>query len=405
MDKLKIEYWPIEKLVPYAGNPRKNDHAVGRMMEAIKAFGFRIPVAATSDGQLVDGHLRLKAALQMGIKTVPVLLADDLSPEQIKAFRLSVNRAATWAEWDEELLAKEINELIASDFDVSVIGFDQHELDTLLKETLGKTDPDDVPETPAEPVVREGELWLMGKHRLLCGDCLAEGNVERLMGGDLANMVWTDPPYGVAYQGKACKTTISNDNLASDAFAEFLLRAFARMHDFLVPGGVAYVAHADGEDRGVTFREAFIKAGFKLASCLIWVKNNTTFGRSDYHWQHEPILYGWKLGGAHKWYGDRKQSTVIDDVPKPQRSEEHPTMKPVALIKPMVCNSSKLGDSILDLFGGSGSTLIAADSLGRSCRMMEMEPRFAQVIITRWQDFTGLKAVRESDGVAFDEIC
>lgn len=442
MDSLKIENWPVGRLVPYTGNPRKNDHAVDRMAAVIKEFGFRIPVLARSDGELVDGHLRLKAALAMGLETVPVMLANDMSPDQVRAFRLLVNRSATWAGFDEELLAREIEQLMLSGFDVTFTGFEQSELDKLLRDHAAvEKDPEAVPDIPEAPAVKPGELWLLGRHRLLCDDSLSSVAMGHLLKGEQAVMVWTDPPYNVDYCGKA--GSIKNDKMSAANFEEFLYNAFVRMREALRPGGAIYVAHSEAGN-GLAFRQSFSRAGLRFASCLIWKKSQSVMGRGDYHWQHEPVLYGWKPGAAHKWYGNRKQKSVFEagltglsqaddgswqalidgrlyrltgedlkveemdttviNVPKPSRSEKHPTTKPVALIEPMVGNSSPTGGLVLDPFGGSGSTLIACEQLGRNCRTMELDPKYAQVIISRWQDFTGRQAVRESDGVLFDEL-
>lgn len=442
MSELHIEMWPVDRLAPYVGNPRKNDHAVERMVAVIKEFGFRVPLVVRSDGELVDGHLRLKAVLAMGIREVPVLLADDMTPEQVRAFRLLVNRSATWATWDDEQLACEIAALLEANYDLTLTGFDQHELDKLLMDAAAtEHDPDAVPDVPAEPVVREGELWLLGNHRLHCGDSTNGVHVGYLLGGSPADMVWTDPPYNVDYEGKAGK--IKNDKMSSAQFNELLLASFRQMHTALQPGGAIYVSHSEAGE-GLAFRQAFKQAGFRFASCLIWNKGQAVLSRSDYHWQHEPILYGWKPGAAHKWYGTRKSKTVIEtsfssitsqddgtwtllldgklyrltgenicleelpgtviDVQKPSKSDLHPTTKPVELVGVCIANSSRSGGIVYDGFGGSGSTLIACEQLGRSCRAMELDPRFAQVILTRWQNFTGKQAVRESDGKLFDEL-
>lgn len=439
---LHIVLWPLERLAPYIGNPRKNDHAVDRMVDAIREFGFRVPLVARSDGELVDGHLRLKAAVALGLTEVPVLLADDLTPEQVRAFRLLVNRSATWAAWDEDLLAREIEALMLANFDITLTGFEQSELDKLLLEVAANDkDPDAVPAVPEVPLVQSGELWLLGRHRLLCGDSTSSVHVGHLLAGKLADMIWTDPPYNVAYEGKAGK--ILNDKMSAKNFEQFLLQVFLQMHAALRLGGGIYVAHSEAGE-GMVFRQTFQRAGFRFASCLIWRKQQAVMGRSDYHWQHEPILYGWKPGAAHKWHGDRKQKTVLDaafsgftqqdddswqalidgklyrlsgenlrveeltttvlDIPRPARSTLHPTTKPVALIEPMVSNSSPMGGMVADFFGGSGSTLLACERLGRACCTMELDPRYAQVIIQRWQEYTDKQAIREVDGKLFDEL-
>jgi DNA modification methylase len=361
----------------------------------------------------------------------------------VRAFRLTVNRSAAWAEWDNDLLVKEIEALLASGFNMTLTGFDQSELDKLLKEAAAvEPDPDAVPELPADPVVRQGELWLLGRHRLLCGDALNGSQVGHLLQPDRqVSMIWTDPPYNVAYEGLA--GTIANDKMSAAEFDSFLYDAFTLMADALRPGGAIYVAHSE-TGGGLAFRQAFNRAGFHLSVCLIWKKNTAVMGRSDYHWQHEPILYGWKPGAAHRWHGDRKQKTIVEadlpgvvqnadgswqilsngclyrltgenlrleeisstiiEVDKPNRSAFHPTTKPVALIELMIRNSSAFGDTVLDPFGGSGSTLMACERLNRGCRIMDIDPRYAQTAIVRWQDYTGKQAVRESDGMLFDDL-
>jgi len=439
MSELRIEYWPVERLIPYAGNPRKNDAVVPRMVEGLRVFGFRAPLLARSDGELIDGHLRLKAAIVMEMTEVPVIVADDFTPEQVRAYRLIVNRSATWAAWDDDLLAQEIRALVDARFDIAMTGFDQNELDKLLKASMAtEQDPDAVPDPPAEPLVKEGELWLLDRHRLYCGDARNSVHVGYLLGGKEADMIWTDPPYNVNYEGKA--GSIRNDKMSAVDFQEFLRLAHERMFAAVRLGGAVYVAHSEAGD-GMAFRNAFKQAGFRLASCLIWNKGHGTLGRGDYHWQHEPILYGWKPGAAHKWYGDRKAKTVLEagidsvqlqedgsytllldgklyrlrgeleelpgtviNVRKPSRSELHPTTKPVELVAACVANSSRNGGMVLDPFGGSGSTMIACEQLGRTCCSMDLDSRYVQVAIVRWQNFTGKQAVRESDGLLFDEL-
>lgn len=439
---LQIEQWPVERLQPYERNPRKNDHAVGRMVDALREFGFRVPLLARSDGELIDGHLRYKAALAMGLATVPVILADDLTPEQVRALRILINRSATWAEWDEALLLQEMQALKLADFDLTVTGFDQRELDAMLMAMDdGDKDADAVPDVPAVPLVRDGEVWLLGRHRLMCGDSTSMADCRRLLGDAQLDMVWTDPPYNVDYHSKA--GSIKNDKMTPAAFEAFLMGAHRVMFEALKPGGAIYVAHSEAGD-GMVFRRVFVGAGLRLAACLVWRKHTAVLGRGDYQFQHEPILYGWRPGAAHRWYGDRKQRSVLEadlpgllampdgtcqlalegrlyqisgealavrelptsvfDVPKPAKSDLHPTMKPVALIERMVANSSPRAGLVGDFFGGSGSTLMACERLGRVARLMELDPRYAEVIIRRWQEYSGGRAVREADGMAFDEL-
>lgn len=442
MPELHIEKWPVERLRPYERNPRKNDHVVSKMVDALRQFGFRVPLLAKSDGELIDGHLRYKAALAMGMQQVPVIPADDMTDAQIRAFRILINRSATWADWDEDLLLQELRALKSLDVDLTITGFEDRELDELLME-MAETDkdPDAVPPVQPEPVVRDGEIWQLGRHRLMCGDARSLADCRRLLDGKELDLIWTDPPYNVDYRGKAGK--IKNDKMSGSEFEAFLLGSFKAMHDALRPGGAIYVAHSEAGD-GMVFRRTFINAGFRLAACLIWRKQSAVLGRGDYHFQHEPILYGWRRGAAHRWYGNRKQRTLLEleepglremedgswqfclgdrlyrlqgdalsveelptsvlDAPKPAKSELHPTMKPVALIERMVANSSPRGGLVGDFFGGSGSTLMACERLNRAARIMELDPRFADVIIRRWQDYTGNSALRESDGRPYAEI-
>jgi len=445
VDKMQIEYWPIEKLVKYDKNPRKNDHAVEKAATLIKEHGFRVPVIIKGEGQVIDGHLRIKAAISLGMREVPCVRADDMSDAQVKAFRLSVNKMAEFADWDADLLQDELLDLRAMGFDLELTGFDQETINDLLPEitpTEGLTDPEDVPDTPETPVSEKGDLWTLGNHRLLCGDSTSLQDVERLMDGRKAAMIFTDPPYNVNYVGKTKKKmTIENDNMSNEGFRAFLRDCFTNMAAVTVPGGAFYVCHADIE--AVNFRESLREAGFLLKQSLIWMKNHFILGRQDYHWQHEPILYGWLEGAAHRWYGDRKQPTIIDGresviaapcaggggyqlsifdgeksiivrvpsyevlsavdnnlretiwrCPKPLTNDEHPTMKPVALVAKALNNSSGNGDVVLDLFGGSGSTLIACEQNARICCTMEMDRKYCDVIVKRWESFTGKKAER-----------
>jgi len=384
------------------------------------------------------------------MEKVPCLRIQHLNEYQKKAYILADNRLALDAGWDEELLALELGELKNEfGFDLSLTGFDDDELDYYLtlgdeEEAVGLIDDDEAPEPEEPTVTRRGDLWMLGDHRLLCGDSTSWEEVQALLNGELCDMCWTDPPYNVDYVGKTKDALkIRNDKMEQEEFCSFLVAAFGVMFSALKEGGPIYVAHADTE--GLNFRRAFIDAGFKLSGCLIWVKNTMVLGRSDYQWKHEPILYGWKPGAAHAWYGGRKQTTVIealDDLPfvqlpdgryqidlgstsviiggtditveevvptifrheKPARSAEYPTMKPVGLIIDMLKNSSKRGDVVFDPFGGSGSTMIACEKTGRKARLVELDEKYCDVIVRRWQDFTGKKAVLASSGKTFDEV-
>ncbi|GAB6178086.1 DNA modification methylase [Desulfobaculum senezii] len=442
MEKLRIETWPTERLRPYKRQLRKNGKNVERMARCIEEFGFRIPILARTDGEVVDGDLRLKAAVQMGLETVPVLLAEGMTDEQVRAFRVLANSSVAWSKWNDEELARELRELWDADFDLELTGLPLSEIEDLLDQFASgnnEANPDAVPED-GPCVVRPGELWRLGEHRLLCGDSTCADDVQRLMDGDDADMIWTDPPYNVDYHGRA--GSIQNDHLGDSEFRQFLREAFVAMFGVLRKGGAAYVAHADTE--GLNFRGAFCEAGFKLASCLIWRKDHFVLGRADYQCQHEPILYGWKPGVAHCWFGGRKRRTIQElgeygsvsvredgsvqlfvgdhalcitgrDIEvqqlettlvfeeKPRASELHPTMKPVALVERFIANSSRKGDVVLDPFGGSGTTLIACERTRRKCRTIELEPKFADVIIRRWQELTGSNAVHAASGMPFAE--
>ena len=402
----QLEYWPIQKLIEYARNPRKNDHAVDAVSAAIREFGFRVPIVAKSDGTVIDGHLRLKAAKKLGLETVPVLLGDDMTETQIKAFRLSVNKLAELAGWDDELLKLELTDLQDADFDLGLMGFSDEELDRLINGDAGGglTDDDAVPETPKEPVSRPGDLWILGNHRLLCGDSTMLSDVEKLMVNELADMAFTDPPYNVDYGNNAKDKMrgkdrrILNDALG-DGFYQFLYDACVNL--LMVTKGGCYVAMSSSELH--TLQKAWLDAGGKWSTFIIWSKNTFTLGRADYQRQYEPILYGWKQGADHFWCGDRDQSDIWN-YNKPRVNDLHPTMKPVELVERAIKNSSKSRDIVLDLFGGSGTTLIACEKTGRQARLMELDPKFVDVIVKRWEDYTGLQAVRSEDGMKFAEL-
>ena len=408
MQDIELHHWPVGKLIPYGRNPRKNDHVIEQMAGAIQEFGFRIPIIAKSTGEVVDGHLRLKAALHLGLETVPVVLADDLTPMQIKAFRILANRSATWADWDEDLLRLELEELQLDDFDLSLTGFDDDEIAELLAgeetTTEGNADEDAAPEVPVTPVSKPGDVWIMGQHRLLCGDSTDATSYDTLLGNERVAMIFQDPPYNVDYANTAkdklrgTNRPILNDNLG-DGFQDFLLAAFkpalARCN------GAVYVAMSSSELD--TLQAAFRAAGGKWSTFIIWAKNTFTLGRSDYQRQYEPILYGWPEGATRHWCGDRDQGDVWH-FNKPRVNDLHPTMKPVELVERAIRNSSRPGDVVLDPFGGSGTTLIAAEKSGRQARLIELDPKYVDVIVRRWQEYAGAQAVRESDGVRFDDL-
>lgn len=405
----QIEHWPIDRLKPYERNARTHSREqIEKIAASMTEFGFTNPILVDGQDGIIAGHGRIEAAKLLGLETVPVVVLDHLSDAQRRAYILADNRLALDAGWDEELLAAEFADLLADDFDLALTGFSDDEIEDLLPEfddepvADGAADEDAVPEPELVPVSRKGDLWRLGRHRLLCGDSTVITDVERLMGGGRAALIVTDPPYNVAYQGKTAEAlTIANDAMDGESFYRFLLDAYASMYAVAEDGAAIYVFHADTE--GVNFRRALVDAGFKLAQCCVWVKQTFVLGRQDYHWKHEPVLYGWKPTAAHNWYSDRRQTTVWH-FDRPSRNADHPTMKPVDLIEYPITNSSKRGDVVLDLFGGSGSTLIACEKTGRVARLMELDPRYVDVIIRRWQEYTGKVARLDDTGETFAEV-
>lgn len=407
-ERLAIEQWPIARLIPYARNPRRNDHVVERMAAAIAEFGFRLPVLARSDGSLIDGHLRLKAAQSLGLSHVPVVLADDLSEAQIKAFRLLVNRSASWAEWDDELLGLELLDLQALDYDLGLTGFDEAELQRLLdggdeEGAAEGGDEDAVPEPPAEPVTRPGDLWLIGPHRLLCGDATAANDVMRLLDGATPALMVTDQPFGVAYD-PAWRNDAGLSNTRRTGAVRNDDRADWREAWALFPGDVAYVWHAGIHAR--TVAESLEACGFAIRAQLIWVKSRFVLSRGHYHWQHEPCFYAVRDGGQSRWQGARDQSTVwqIATNADDDAATVHGTQKPVECMLRPILNNSARGDAVYEPFAGSGTTIIAAEKAGRRCFAMEIEPRYCDVIVERWQTFTGKRATLDSDGRTFEAV-
>lgn len=441
-----IKLWPIDKLIPYVNNARTHSaEQVAKIAASMVEFGFTNPVLIDGEAGIIAGHGRVLAANTLGLREVPVIELTHLSEAQKRAYILADNRLALDAGWDEDMLAAELADLRADGYDLALTGFNDDELQGLLDMNdavaEGETDVDDAPEVAETPQAKQGQVWLLGRHRLMCGDSTHPDDVAKLMGGALADCLWTDPPYNVAYESELAGS-IKNDSMPDHEFYSFLLKFYNNAYAHMKDGAAIYVAHADLE--GVNFRRAFKDAGFKLSGCLVWKKNALVLGRSDYQWIHEPILYGWKASGPHTWYGDRKQTTVIDykDAPfqktgeneylltigdvdlsirgtdlvieqilgsiihheKPSRSAEHPTMKPVGLIEKMLENSTKAGDLVMDLFGGSGSTLMACEQMGRRAALMEYDEKFVDVIIKRWQNFTGQAAVLEGDGRTYAQV-
>jgi len=437
---LRLEYLKITDLRAYDRNARTHSaEQVEQLVNSITEFGFTNPVLVDENNELIAGHGRTAAAKKMGMVEVPAIRLVGLSESQKKALRIADNQLALNAGWDMDLLSAEIAELQDEDFNLDLLGFDSKTLDELLNG--GDPDEEELPGDddeqesggmgdPSDYVSTQGDVWMLGQHRVMCGDSTNLEHVQALMGGALADMVWTDPPYNVAYEGQD-GMTIQNDDMGDAEFRQFLRDVFTSAFAVTKDGGPIYIAHADSE--GLNFRAAMIEAGWLYKQCLIWVKNTFVMGRQDHHWQHEPILYGWKPGAAHYWYGDRNKSTVIDDdldikalgkpelirlvqelknqlhttvyrEPKPASSKLHPTMKPVSLVAHQIQNSSERGNVVLDLFGGSGTTLMACEKTGRINRSMELEPRYCDAIIQRWQSQTGKNARLESTGKTFDEM-
>jgi DNA modification methylase len=404
---LQIVYMPLETLVPYAKNSRTHsDEQVSQIAASIREFGWTNPVLIDELGTIIAGHGRVMAARKLGEAQVPCIVLAGLTEAQRAAYVIADNRLALNAGWDDAMLTAELQRLTELDFDTTLLGFTGDEIAALLAPpvelTEGLTDEDAVPDVPPEPVTRLGDVWQLGAHRVMCGDSTSITDVERLMDGQLADMWLTDPPYNVAYQGGTKDAlTIQNDNMTDDAFRQFLRDAYVTADAVMKPGAVFYIWHADSE--AYNFRGAAIDAGWTVRQCLVWKKSSLVMGRQDYHWKHEPCLYGWKDGAGHLWASDRKQTTILE-FDKPARNDVHPTMKPVALFEYQMLNNTKGHDVVLDSFGGGGTTLLAAEKNGRLARLMELDPKYCDVIVKRWQDFTGRKATLEGDGRTFDEV-
>jgi site-specific DNA-methyltransferase (adenine-specific) len=390
----KIERIAVETLLPYAKNSRTHsDEQVAQIAASIKEFGFNNPILIDKENTIIAGHGRLMAARRVGMADVPCIRLGHLTETQRKAYIIADNRLALNAGWDNELLTIELNDLLEDGFALDILGFDADELKNLLdpvKPTEGLTDEDAVPEVPEEPKTKPGDIYQLGRHRLMCGDSTSIDALEKLCDGQLVDMWLTDPPYNVAYEGKTKDAlTIKNDSMEDDQFRQFLRDSYTAADTVMKPGAVFYIWHADSE--GYNFRGAAKDAGWTVRQCLIWKKSTMVMGRQDYHWKHEPCLYGWKDGAGHLWAADRKQTTILE-FDKPSRNGEHPTMKPVGLFEYQMLNNTKGGDIVLDSFGGSGTTLIAAEKNGRIARIMELDPKYCDVIVKRWEDFTGQKA-------------
>lgn len=395
-----------EKLIPYVNNARTHSaEQINKLRSSLREFGFINPVIIDRDYNVIAGHGRIEAAKAEGISEVPCVFADYLTEAQKKAYILADNRMAMDAGWDEELLRVEIEALQAESFDVGLTGFDESEIADLFEtDSEVKDDGFDVDaELERPPVTKSGDLWMLGNHRLLCGDSTKEETYTLLMDGKKANLVVTDPPYNVNYEGSAGK--IKNDNMENGRFYQFLLDAFTCMEKAMENDASIYVFHADTE--GLNFRKAFADAGFYLSGTCIWKKQSLVLGRSPYQWQHEPVLFGWKKKGKHQWYTGRKESTIWE-FDKPKKNGEHPTMKPVPLVAYPIKNSSMSNCIVLDPFGGSGSTLIACEQTDRVCHTIELDEKFCDVIVKRYIEQAGttenVYVVRDGQTIKFDEL-
>ena len=395
---MQVQSIKISEVKPYDKNPRKNDDGVEAVANSIKEFGWQQPIVVDKDNVIIVGHTRYKAAKKLGMDKVPVVVADNLSPEQVKAYRLADNKTGELTDWDMGLLDDELADI--ADIDMSDFGFN---LD--LDDDEAKVQEDDFDEeVPEEPKSKLGQIYQLGRHRLMCGDSTKTEDVKKLVGGVQCDLLLTDPPYNVDYSSKdygrdkSSKTRknnqITNDKMAPDEFYKFLFSVFTNAKDNLKDGASFYIWFSDLAT--VEFNNAANEAGLLVKETLIWEKNNIVLGRQDYQHKHEPCLYGWVKGGSHSWYSDRKQTTILN-FDKPQRSDLHPTMKPVALFDYQIKNSTKSGDVVLDLFGGSGTTIMACEQDGRNACVMEDDPKYVDVIIKRWEDFTGKKAELISD--------
>tara|TARA_Y100001951_G_C11292165_1_gene272947 strand:+ start:101 stop:1354 length:1254 start_codon:yes stop_codon:yes gene_type:complete len=392
-----IELWPLSRLKPYEKNARTHSsEQVAQIANSITEFGFTNPILVDSKDGIIAGHGRMTAAQELNLSKVPVVVLDHLSDRQRRAYVLADNQLALNAGWDLDVLRSELKDLVDEDFNIDLIGFSDEELKDLMPEELEPEydgDADAVPEPPEDPITKPGDLWVLGEHRLLCGDSTNLQHVERLMNGKKADLWLTDPPYNVDYEGKTKeKLAIENDSMSDSDFRQFLVDVYTSADAVMNAGGAFYIWHADSE--GFNFRGAAADMGWQVRQCLIWLKQHMVMGRQDYHWKHEPCLYGWKEGAAHLWNTDRKQTTVLE-FDRPSRNKEHPTMKPVDLFQYQMCNSTKKGAIVLDSFGGSGTTLIAAERSRRKACLMELDPRYCDVIVKRWEEFTGKTAVCE----------
>jgi len=401
-----IELWLIDKLIPWARNPRTHSDAqIAQIAASIAEFGFNNPILVDTKAGIIAGHGRLLAARKLGLKEVPVIVLDHLTEAQKRAYIIADNQLALNAGWNDELLRMELAALQQEDFDISLIGFEDEELARLLAAqdgVAGLTDEDAVPALPKTPVCVTGDLWILGDHRLLVGDATDGADVARLMGADAADLVFTDPPYNVDYEGYTEeRLKIRGDRMSDAEFKQFLQAAFDSCRNVVKSGASLYVCHSSSWQR--EFQNALEEAGFEIRCQIIWAKNTFAWGFGRYKFQHEPLFYAHVAGEKDPWYGDKTQSTLWEER-KPAANRIHPTAKPVELIERALLNSSKAGDIVADFFGGSGSTLIGCERRGRKARLMEIDPKYADCIVRRYQEYTGKHAVLDGDGRMFDEI-
>lgn len=401
----------VSKLIPYVNNARTHSaEQVMKLRSSLREFGFINPVIIDREFNVIAGHGRILAAKEEGILEVPCVFVDYLTEAQKKAYILADNRMAMDAGWDEELLRIEIEALQSEDFDIGLTGFDESEIADLFgsDDTSGVKDDDYDLSAALEKAafVKRGDIWTVGRHRLMCGDATSSEDVAALMDGKKANLIVTDPPYNVAFESSD-GLSIKNDKMANDKFYEFLLSAFKNMAEYLEKGGSAYVFHADTE--GLNFRKAFMDAGFHLSGCCIWVKNSLVLGRSDYQWQHEPVLYGFLQNGKHYWSKNAGRSqTTVWNFDKPKKNKNHPTSKPLDLLAYPIGNSSQENAIVIDTFGGSGSTLMTCEQTNRVCHTMELDEKYASVILRRYVEDTGdtdnVFVIRNGEKLAYSDL-
>jgi len=401
---MNVENWPISKPIPYSRNPRRNEAAISKVAGSIKEFGWRQPIVVDTEGVIIAGHTRLLAAQHLRLQEVPVHVATDLSPQQIKAYRLADNRVAQEAEWDNDLLKLELSELEEEGFSLDLTGFSEDELEALLAEGTedGLTDEDETPEVEEEAITLEGDLWILGKHRLRCGDSTNAEHVADLLQNVQPHLMVTDPPYGVEYDPKWRAQAGINNN--KQKMGEVLNDARADWRDAwaLFPGDVAYVWH-DGKN-GSTVQESLEAADFFIRCQIVWAKDRFALSRGDYHWQHEPCLYAVRNTKTGHWAGDRKQSTLWTIKTRDDNGVGHGTQKPVECMRKPIENNSSPGQAVYEPFSGSGTTIIAAETTSRVCYAMELHPPYVDVAVKRWQQFTGKEAILESSGKTFAEV-